>query len=372
MQKSFASLGPDAWPFGRSSSAPSPPSIPEWLQAALDWLSHTDRIAALFALLALVVAVWSSVITRRGVRAADRSAHAAEAQAEAATAQAFDAGRQASTARVTGEVEALAAAKSRIDAASPSVVVAITTINRSPYIARSLYDVQCPHPEAAKVEGDRYVKWADWHFDVYFVITGTLFNDGAQAVRAYANGPRYYAGRHPLTGEELREPPVCDPAWDARVLYPGQFASFQLFVGQQVWDWLDALDSKPEGSESELRDIFVFRPGGSDEPSVSAIIKTKANPLVRVAPEHPDARVGDLKARVRPICHVNVQVEYFKEYPDSLDQVHAELRNDKDELRSLYWRSQIARSLKEDRERIAREGSGRDDNDHSAYDEHLE
>ncbi|MFF4893900.1 hypothetical protein [Micromonospora chersina] len=362
MQKKLALLGSSAWPSGRSASAP-PSDVPEWMQVALDWLSHTDRLAALVAFFALVVAVWSAAITRRGVRAADRSAHAAEAQAEAAAAQAFDASSQASTARVTAEVEALAAAKGRIDAASPSVVVAITNIDHTPHIAENLYDIQCPHPKTTKVEGNRYVKWADWHFDVYFVITGTLFNDGAQAVRVYTNGPRFYRGKHPLTGEDLAEPHVCDPAWDARVLYPGQFASFQIFVGQQVWDWLHAFDSKPEGSESELRDSFTFRPGGWDEPSTSVTIRTRSNPLVRVTPEHADARVGDLKARVRPSCPVNVHLDHFREYPESLDQVHAELRNDQDEVRSLYWRSQMARSLREERERKAAEERLNDDDD---------
>jgi hypothetical protein len=322
VQKKLAVLGPRPWSFDKSAPSAPPASAPDWVQAALDWLSHMDRLAALVAILALIVAVWSAVITRRGVRAADRSARAAEVQADAAAVQAdaaatqaFEARSQATTARVTAEVEALAAAKGRIDGAAPSVVAAITSIDHTPHISENLHNIQCPHPETEPISSDRYVDWIDWHYDVYFIISGTLFNDGTQAVRVHTNGPHFYGGNHPLTGESVPEPQVCDPAWDARVLYPGQFALFQIHVGQQINDWLHVFDSDPEGSESELRSSFTFRPGGWDEPSTSAIIRTKANPVVRVTPEHADARVGEYKARVPPSSYANVYVDYFREYP---------------------------------------------------------
>ncbi|MFG3600231.1 hypothetical protein [Micromonospora chersina] len=266
--------------------------------------------------------------------------------------QAQDASAQVSVASVTAEVEALAAARSRIDEAAPSIVVAITEFVGHPQVSESSFGVPVPHPPVAPSREDVIVPWADWHSDVYFVISGTLYNDGTSSARVYCNGPKFYEGKHPLTGEPLGEPPVCDPANDARILYPGQFALFQLYARRQIWDCLDAMDADPpRRPHFQTKDLFMFRPGSTDEPMTSATIEVEAEPVVRVEPDGEDVKVGDLTVRVKAGCYMHVSLEHFRDYPDSLNYVHATLRNDEEELRNSYMRKLMLRAYRRERDR---------------------
>lgn len=105
------------------------------LAAASGWFTgdHISLVSLVVAALALLASVWATLISRRNVEAALRSAAAAEEQAATAIDQAREASHQSLIARDNAEVDALSATKSRIDEAVPSVVVILSPMDDTPH-----------------------------------------------------------------------------------------------------------------------------------------------------------------------------------------------------------------------------------------------
>ena len=119
------------------------------------------------------------------------------------------------------------------------------------------------------------------------------------------------------------------------MLYPGQLACFELLVQQQIWDWIDAAEANKH--RVKIRKYLLAVPGSADKPSLSVgLTFSVVGPLVKVIePAHEDGVVGDLKVEVADRCASTCEVEYNVRYPDSIDELHAEMTGDEAKLESL-------------------------------------
>lgn len=287
-----------------------------------------DRVSLLVSVGAVAVSLWVGFISRRSTKAAERSAKAAEQQAQAAHNQAREATWRAVYAADVSEIGALETARNRIDRNAPSAVVAIDYIHKAPLLVETCSRLPVPHPEPGQ-SGKLELPYEDyWHYDVYILLRGTIYNDGDRAIRVYADVADFYAGPHPLTDEEV---PV--PQYDAEgfhYLYPGQMARFQVLARKQVDDWLQLTEER-DAVKYPLA-WFHLDPGGANEPHVTVKIKTETRPVKRRIDEDGD------KIILEPRCYVRVTTETVRKYPTSVDWLHAELKNDQDKLHELRMR----------------------------------
>lgn len=300
---------------------------------------HIALVSLVVAALALAASFWATLISRRNLKAALRSAAAVEEQAEAAVEQARQASHQSSIARDTAEVDALSAAKARIEEAVPSVAVIISPMDEVPRILPRNEPVPVPHPTADEA-GERSLDYFEFRNDtVYFVHRGMLINDGGRAVRIHTSYARFYAGQHPTTGVDIPQP-MWSAAEHCHVLEAGQAALFEL----RPWKRVDAIVEQAEkrsDSEEEVhfaREQIMFLPGTLDEPRLIVTILTYAEPFK-------DRYGGDVREPLIMRADTDVQVVIKREptYPQSYEHLHAELRGDEDKLRSLWYFAELQR-----------------------------
>lgn len=305
-----------------------------------------DRASLFVSIFALAVSAWVAFISRRNTEAAERSAEAAEKQAKVALDQARDASYQAVLAADTSEASALETARARIDQSAPSAVVAISYINQTPLLAESCSQVPVPHPKVERCETLKLAYEDHWHCDVYFLLRGTIYNDGDRVIRIYAHGPTFYSGSHPLTDEEVLVPQWTIP--DFYILHPGQMALFQMLAWKQVDDWLQLREEKDRNSYP--LSWFLLMPGSTDEPHVIINVKAEGHPVKRQIDESGDWII------LKPWCYVRVTTEIERQYPTSFEWLYAELKNDQEALRWLRRHEEISRSFDEKRKHETESG----------------
>jgi hypothetical protein len=315
----------------------------DFLAAVSTWFTgdHISLVSLIVAALALVASIWATLISRKNVKAALRSAAAAEEQAAAAIDQARQATHQLSMGRDAAEVDALSAAKARIDEAAPSVVVILSPMDDAPRILPQDEPIPVPHPQVDQAR-ERTLDYFEFRNDtVYFVHRGMLINDGDRTVRIHASYARFYAGQHPTTGVDV---PL--PLWSAgehcHVLEAGQVALFELRVMKRV-DVIVEQAEKEDGGDQERsfsRDQIMFLPGNLDEPRLIITVVTYADPFK-------DRYGSDAHTPLvmRANGHVQVAIRREPMYPQSFEHLHAELRGDEDKLRSLTYFDELRRSL---------------------------
>jgi hypothetical protein len=265
---------------------------------------------------AIIVSVWTVFYSKRNTKAAERSA-------EAAINQANDASSQADLAVKTSEASAIETAYSRIDRNAPSATVAIDYVQEAPFIVEASCQVLVPHPEPDQNKIQKLDYNRVWSWYAYFVLRGSIYNDGDRAVRVYPKGPVFYPGSHPVTHEEVPLPQrtVRGPY----LLYPGQIALFPILVWRSVNEWLELQKTDVTQHESS----FHLQPGGLDKPNVVVKIETEGCPVRRQTDKSGDWIV------LKPGCDVTTKIE--RGYPTSFDWLHATLKNDEDKLHWLHW-----------------------------------
>lgn len=311
----------------------------ELLEAVATWFT-IEHVALVVSALALLVSAWATLISRRNTKAALRSAAAAEEQAAAAIAQADHASRQSSIARDTAEVDALAAAKARIDEAVPSVVVILSPMNDAPRILPRYDQIPVPHPQDDE-PGERALDYRECRNDtIYFVYRGLLINDGDRAVRIHSSDAIFYSGQHPVTGVDIPRP-MWSTVERCHVLEAGQSAVFELRVMKRIDVTLEQQEKRgDDGGELPFsRDTIMFLPGNLDEPRLIVSFITYANPFK----DRPSSDVGT-PLIMRANGHLQVVVKREPTYPQSFEHLHAELRGDEDKLRSLAFFDELRRS----------------------------
>ena len=298
-------------------------------------LIPVEQVSLLLAVLAIIISVLSWITSHSNMKAAKRSASAAETQAEAAMTQAESAVKQSHEAttqsiivREIAEVDSLGAAKARIDQAAPSVVITVPLRDRASRVRVSISD-KIPEAETRTRRELNFME--SRHYDLYFVLRGTLYNDGNRAVQVVSHGDAtFYAGKHPTSGCEV---PI--PQWSAvegcHVLYPGQMALFEMHPCKEI----DQLMLESEDSADP--DLFstrglTFRPGNADKPWVLASVKTYAKPLE-------DRREDRGSIIVKEQCELDVRIDRTLRYPKSFEHLQAKLLNDKDKLQALQWQN---------------------------------
>lgn len=304
---------------------------------------------------AFVVSVYAAIVSHVNMRAAKRSAAGTLSQAESAetsAAAALDQAREAqlasSLARDAAEVQALEAAKARIDQAAPRVVVTLDLLGEHPLTAPGwIKDIPLPHP-AIEPPGEVTLDYVEHHNDyLYFVLRGTLYNDGDHVARVRthgsAEGPVLYAGTHPVSGDEVPVPQRSgiDHCY---LLYPGQTALFEIRAVKTIWDILNHYqEEEPDPYVTISRDSFNFLPGSFDEPDVSVVITTQAEePLAERSDEQWNAPLV-----IKNRCNVVVLTERKQRYPTSFQHVHAELLDNQDKLQRLWENEQLMTLLQE-------------------------
>jgi hypothetical protein len=303
-----------------------------WAFALVHW---TPILAAA----AFVVSVASAVISHLNMRAARSQAESTKTAANAALEQSRAAEMASSLARDVSEVQALEAAKARIDQETPRVVVAVDLLSGHPAITGGWpQDIPPPHPDITP-QGERTLDYVEHHNDfIYFVLRGTLYNEGKYVARVRTNGPILYSDTDPHTGLEVQIPQKSgiDGYY---LLHPGQKAMFEVRPGNTIWNILNRKEKT--GSDIILsRDSFLFRPGSFDEPSSVAILITEIRDPIRERTGNPDAPLV-----IKDHCHVEVSVERRQEYPKSFDYVHAELKGDQERLERLQLNDELRRAL---------------------------
>ncbi|MGC9668853.1 hypothetical protein ACNTMW_20130 [Planosporangium sp. 12N6] len=312
------------------------------------------------AVLAMLISLWAAFISRKSMRASERSAAAAELQvnhaarqaesaeqqAIAAMEQAATAGAEASTAYQTSQLSALEVARARIDAALPRIAVVIFRKNGFAEIAESRGDLPVPLTPSPNEDALLLEHWPHWSWDAFFVSHGFLHNFGSDPARVIAYDVQFYAGRHPFTDEEIAVPPR--DVQGAYLLYPGDYAIFQVLASKQVDTWVEILSKRKREAEF-CESLLWFYPADSDKPECGARIRTEGMPLRRVKPQ-------DAYAVFDPRSYFSVAIEFVREYPDSPEEVSAELRDDKDEL----FRLAVRKQAREERRRWLRERAGSD------------
>ncbi len=305
----------------------------DFLAALSAWFTgdHIAFVSLVVAALALVASFWATFISRINLKAALRSAAAAEEQAEAAIEQARQATHQSSIARDTAEVDALSAAKARIEDAVPSVALIISPMDKVPRILPQNEPIPVPHPTADEA-GERSLDFSDFRNDtVYFVLRGMLINDGDRSVRIQTSDARFYAGQHPMTGIDIPQPMWSD-AEQRHVLEAGQAALFELLPMKRVDDIIEQAEKRRDSEEKMhfSREQIIFLPGTLDEPHLTITILTYAEPFKNLYG-------SDLPLIMRANSYVQVAITREPMYPQSYEHLQAELRGDKDKLWSLTY-----------------------------------
>jgi hypothetical protein len=300
---------------------------------------NLDRVSLLVSILvsifALIVSVRTMLYSKRNTKAAERSAESAINQVNEASAQVHLAVK-------TSEASAIETAYSRIDRNAPSATVAIDYVQEAPFIAEGSYQVPVPHPEPDQNKVQKLDYNRHWSWYSYFVLRGSIYNDGDRAVRVYPKGPVFYPGSHPVTHEEVPLPQRTVSG--TYLLYPGQIALFQILVREWVDDWLKLRETDAAQCHESS---FHLQPGSLDEPNLVVKIKTEGRPVRRQIDESGDWII------LEPGCYVTTKIE--RGYPTSFDWLHAKLKNDKDKLYWLQRQEQLFKFLSK-KERSRREG----------------
>jgi hypothetical protein len=215
----------------------------------------------------------------------------------------------------------------------PSVAVIISPMDEVPRILPQNEPIPVPHPTADEA-GERSLDCFEFRNDtVYFVLRGTLINDGDRSVRIQTSDARFYAGQHPMTGIDIPQP-MWSAAEHRHVLEAGQAALFELRPMKRV-DAIIEQAEKRRDSEKEIhfsRDQIMFLPGTLDEPRLTITILTYAEPFK-------DLYGSDVQSPLimRANSHVHVAITREPMYPQSYEHLQAELRGDKDKLWSLTY-----------------------------------
>ncbi|MEU4768753.1 hypothetical protein AB0H12_36440 [Actinosynnema sp. NPDC023794] len=325
---------------------------PVWNFSKTAWITAWPFIvqyrSELIALLALVVSIMAARIAWRNARAAETQAKAATIQADAALDQSREAQNNSSLSRNAYEVQALEAARARIDQASPRVVVTLNLLSESPTVTEGwINEPPIPHPpihSRGKLTLD-YMKHR--HDYIYFVLQGMLYNEGDRVARVQvgglAEGPVFYADSHPVAGNKDVAVPYKSDVEHTYLLEPGQTALFEIRPVKSIWDLLDTAEDKhPYPLIS--RDFFRFRPGSLNEPELYVTITTRVDNPVRQSSTDDQ---WNTPIKIDDRCHVFVDVQRELHYPKNFDYVHAELQDDQDKLRQMQLMDQIIASYKE-------------------------
>ena len=319
------------------------------------WAFAQSHWTPILAAAAFVVSAYAAIISHVNMRAAKRSAAGTESQAksaEASAAAALDQAREAqaasSLARDASEVQALEAAKARIDQASPRVVVTLDLLGEHPLTTSGwATDIPLPHPEI-QPPGELTLDYMEHRHDyLYFVLRGTLYNEGAHVarIRSYGStgGPVLYAGSHPASGVEVPIPQRSGVDYCYH-LHPGQTALFEIRAVKPIWDILyHYQQKKPEPYINISRDQFYLQPGSFDEPELHVAIITQAEePLQDRANEQWNAPLI-----IKNKCNVVVLMERKLHYPKSFEFVHAELQGDRERIEQLHQNERLAALYRE-------------------------
>ncbi|HEX3785313.1 MAG TPA: hypothetical protein VHX38_37150 [Pseudonocardiaceae bacterium] len=240
---------------------------------------------------------------------------------------------QSSIARDTAEVDALSAAKARIEAAVPSVVVIISPIDEVPRILPQNDPAPVPHSTADEA-GERSLDYIEFqHDNVYFVLRGMLINDGDRSVRIQTSDAKFYAGQHPITGIDIPQP-MWSAAEHRHVLEAGQAALFELLPMKQVEAIMEDAEKRCHRDEeiNFSHEQITVLPGTLDEPHLTFKILTYAEPFKNLYR-------GDVQSPLimRANCHVHVAITREPKYPQSYEHLQAEMRGDKDKLWALTY-----------------------------------
>ncbi|MEU7753651.1 hypothetical protein [Micromonospora sp. NPDC049171] len=324
-------------------------------------LFHEEVLPITLAGLALAISVWAALISRRSMKASERSARAAEVQARhaasqaeaaerqavAASEQAYSASSEVSTAIQASEISALEGAKARIDASLPRVSAVIFKKNDYAGLAENSYALPTPLPPMSMTASVKLDHWSTegsadstphWAWDAFFVSHGLLFNFGNEPARVISQSVQFYAGTHPFTGEEVKEPATT--IHGEKILYSGQSALFQVIARKQVDDWVQII-RKGEGKRECCEAYLSFFPADFDEPECGVKIRTTGMPLSRVA-------LDGVYAIFEPNSYFDVHLEFLRNYPDSPEEIAARLKGDREELSALYMRRQRMKFFREE------------------------
>jgi len=312
----------------------------------------------LVASLAFVVSCIAARIAWRNAKAAETQAAAATVQAEAATVQAdaattqadaaLDQAREAQRTSVlaynANEVQALEAARTRIDQASPQIVVTLNLLSKNPIVTEeSPRDIPYPHPtiESTSKQSLDYEQYNNGY--MYFVVQGTLYNEGTRTARIWTTDATFYAGTHPITHESVPEPQKSNIE-HCYVLHPGQTALFELRPSKSMWDLLNEDSENAESQRLFHQSRFHLSPGSMDDPTSTVTITTKAENPVQQPLGH---KQWNAPIVIKGYFDMSIEIARKLEYPKNFDYVHAELKDDKDRLQQMRMYDLIFAAIKE-------------------------
>ncbi|PRY19125.1 hypothetical protein [Pseudosporangium ferrugineum] len=323
-------------------------------------LFSKETVPTTLAAIAVVVSVWAAFISRKSMKASERSAaaaeiqaghaasqaEAAEIQARAAMDQANSASSEAGTAHHQTEISALEAARQRIDARMPRVMTVIFKKEDLAGLSENLGDLPIPLPAPTQGKRVRLDHWSTdgsvndtphWAWDAYFVSHGLLHNYGNEPVRVVRNGVQFYAGVHPATGEELREPMTDHHG--VRILHPGQTTLFQVVASKQVDDWVNVLKSGEK--EQEVCEAYLwFYPADSEEPECGVKLVTSGLPLERHSSD-------EVYAIFKPGSYFDLNITHIRKYPDSTQEILLRLKGDQEDVAWFMIKKEQDRAIRD-------------------------
>jgi hypothetical protein len=341
-------------------------ALPDQLKGPLDLLRgllDKDSLPTTVAALALLISVWSVAVSRRGLKISERSAtaselqarHAAEQseaaanQASAAFDQANSAGIEANASSEANELSALESARARMDARMPRI---LTQIFKKADLAglKDMVDLT-EAPISTDLDGSRKKElshWSTdgsaekiphWAWDAYFVSYGFIQNFGDEPVRVVTADVQFYEGKHPITGEDVPDLSLMQDG--IRILYPESSALFQVVARKQVDDWVQILRENP-GARGTCEGYIWFYPADLNEAECGVKIITSGMPLEFGVP-------AETYAIFKPRSWFDVNLEYIRKYPDSVEEVLAHLKDDKEALFLLQLSKTRTKQLSDDR-----------------------
>ncbi|MFJ5992961.1 hypothetical protein [Lentzea sp. NPDC092896] len=311
------------------------------------WPNIVQYRSELIASLALIVSLLAARIAWRNARAAEIQAEAASVQAQAALDQAREAQHSSALSYTAYEVQALEAARARIDAILPQVVVVADLLSEHPIVIDGWpSDIPAPHPPI-RSPGELSLDYMGHRHDsVYFVVQGWVHNDSDRVVRFSASGsgvgPIFYVGPNPVSDGEVIIPQKSNIEQEY-TLPPRATALFEMRAIRSIYDLLhDGKDeNKPYPQISRYH--FRFTPGSVDVPELYVSIAVQAENPVR---QQVGNKQWDAPIVVDDHCYVPVLVEREVAYPKKVDYVHAELQGDQDRLERMRQMDRIFEAAK--------------------------
>ncbi|GGT10936.1 hypothetical protein ACFFV7_03940 [Nonomuraea spiralis] len=206
-----------------------------------------DWIAIGISLASFGVSGWALRYARTQAAAARIQAQAACEQVQAAekqVLQAYEAARESNRSGLANEIAVLDAARTRIDANAPNLIIGIETIKGPHWISYQIFLKDADRASKSITPPtdikDGGIQGLD---NLEFLVRGVIRNDSPSSIQVRPEGMRLAEGESKLHPEHIDLPMALNLGRAPYLLLPGQVALFEWQAGTSIKEWCELYES---------------------------------------------------------------------------------------------------------------------------------